>query len=177
MKNILILCLVTLLCSCSSIQNLSDYLPTKKENIPIALQEQVVAKINPETELFAVGNSKIDKTGSLLAQAKANKLAKEYLRDKIKAEVKNNLNIYLSESNLYTKGIVTPVIEQLSDYATELSLKNISQKGAWENSTEVYSLFAISRNEVATNSKQVFSNYLKEITNNLTNITDKMINN
>lgn len=93
MKNILILCLVTLLCSCSSIQNLSDYLPTKKENIPIALQEQVVAKINPETELFAVGNSKIDKTGSLLAQAKANKLAKEYLRDKIKTEVKNNLNI------------------------------------------------------------------------------------
>lgn len=160
---------------CTSIDTFIDEnLPKKNPTIPVALQEQIATKINPENELYSVGYSTIDKSGALIAQAKANKHAKDLLKEQIKKEVKVNFDTFMLNTDNYSKGIISPVINDLSDYAIDLTLKNATQKGAWENDSAVYSLFAVDRDKVTEISKQVFTGYLGDISSKLNNIKNKV---
>lgn len=171
----IILGFLFLLTGCSSLNNLIDEaLPTKAPTIPVALQEQIATKINPENEIYSVGYATIDRSGSLIAQAKANKQAKDLLKEKVKKEVKINFNSFLLNSDTYSKSIISPVLSDLSDYTVDLVLKNASQKGAWENETSVYSLFSIERDQITNISKQVFTGYLGDISGKLNNIRQKI---
>lgn len=160
---------------CTSINEFIDEnIARKPTTIPVALQEQIATKINPENELFSVGHSSIDKSGALIAQAKANKQAKELLREQIAKEVKINFNTFLLNTDTYSKNIISPVISDLSDYAVDLALKSATQKGAWENDTAVYSLFAVDRDTISETSKKVFTGYLGDISGKLNNIKEKI---
>ena len=175
-KFILYITILTLFRSgCTSINEFIDEtLPKKSPTIPVALQEQIATKINPENELFAVGNSSIDKSGAVIAQAKANKHAKDLLKEQIKKEIKINFNTFMLNTDNYSKGIISPVLSDLTDYAVDLSLKSATQKGAWENDTSVYSLFAVDRDKITEVSKQVFTGYLGDISGKLNNIKNKI---
>lgn len=175
-KFIFLICIFTLFLSgCSSISTFIDEnLPKKNTTIPVALQEQIATKINPENELFAVGNSNIDKSGAIIAQAKANKHAKDLLKEQIKKEIKINFNTFMLNTDNYSKGIISPVLSDLTDYAVDVALKNASQKGAWENDTFVYSLFAVDRDKITEVSKQVFTGYLGDVSGKLNSIKNKI---
>lgn len=163
------------LVGCTSINTFIDEnLPKKNPTIPVALQEQIATKINPENELFAVGHANIDKSGSLIAQAKANKNAKDLLKEQIKKEVKINFNTFMLNTDSYSKGIISPVLNDLSDYTIDLALKSATQKGAWENDSAVYSLFAVDRERINQVSKQVFTSYLGDISGKLNNIKERI---
>lgn len=163
------------LVGCTSINTFIDEnLPKKNPTIPVALQEQIATKINPENELFAVGHANIDKSGSLIAQAKANKNAKDLLKEQIKKEVKINFNTFMLNTDTYSKGIISPVLNDLSDYTIDLALKSATQKGAWENDSAVYSLFAVDRERINQVSKQVFTSYLGDISGKLNNIKERI---
>lgn len=160
---------------CTSLNTfLDENLPKKSPSVPVALQEQIATKINPENELYSVGYSTIDKSGALIAQAKANKQAKDLLKDQIKKEVKINFDTFMLNTDNYSKGIISPVVDDLSDYAIDLALKNATQKGAWENETAVYSLFSVERDKITEVSKQVFTGYLGDVSNKLNNIKNKV---
>ena len=173
-KFIFLICIFTLFLSgCSSISTFIDEnLPKKNTTIPVALQEQIATKINPENELFAVGNSNIDKSGAIIAQAKANKHAKDLLKEQIKKEIKINFNTFMLNTDNYSKGIISPVLSDLTDYAVDVALKNASQKGAWD--TSVYSLFAVDRDKITEVSKQVFTGYLGDVSGKLNSIKNKI---
>ena len=49
-----------------------------------------------------------------------------------------------------------------------------TQKGAWENDKKVYSLFVVNRDEIATQSKNVFSSFLSDISGRLLNTKEKL---
>ena len=168
-KFIFLICIFTLFLSgCSSISTFIDEnLPKKNTTIPVALQEQIATKINPENELFAVGNSNIDKSGAIIAQAKANKHAKDLLKEQIKKEIKINFNTFMLNTDNYSKGIISPVLSDLTDYAVDV-------KGAWENDTSVYSLFAVDRDKITEVSKQVFTGYLGDVSGKLNSIKNKI---
>lgn len=160
---------------CTSLNNFIDEtLPKRNPTVPVALQEQIATKINPENELFSVGYSTIDKSGAIIAQAKANKHAKDLLREQLKKEVKINFDTFMLNTDNYSKGIISPVISDLSDYAIDLALKNATQKGAWENDTAVYSLFAVDRDKVTEVSKQVFTGYLGDVSSKLNSIKNRV---
>lgn len=164
-----------LLTGCSSINNLIDEtLPKKEPAIPVALQEQIANKINPEKEIFAVGNATIDKSGSLIAQAKANKHAKDTLKEEIAKEVKINFNTFMLNTDTYSKGIISPVLKDLSDYTVDLAVKSATQKGAWENDSAVYSLFAVDREKINQLCKQVFTGYIGDISGKLNSIKERI---
>lgn len=160
---------------CTAINEFIDENITKKSTaIPVALQEQIATKINPENEIFSVGHASVDRSGALIAQAKANKQAKDLLREQIAKEVKINFNTFLLNTDTYSKSIISPVVDDLSDYAVDLALKSATQKGAWENDSLVYSLFAVDRDKITETSKQVFTGYLGDISGKLNNIKDKI---
>lgn len=175
MKKIVVFLFTLFFIGCTSINTLIDEtLPKKNPPIPVALQEQIATKINPENEIFAVGNSSIDKSGTLIAQAKANKNAKELLKEQIRKEIRINFNTFLLNTDNYSKNIISPVINDLSDYTVDLAVKNAVQKGAWENETAVYSLFSLERNKITELSKQVFTGYLSDVSGKLNSIREKI---
>ncbi len=167
-----ILAFVTLLfTSCSSLDetmsNISSALPKKSPEIPLELQEQILTRVNPEQEIYSLGSYKINTSGAIIAQSKANKDAKDLLKSKIKKEVEIYFNSFLLEMDSYSRGLTTPVLSDLNEYASELVLKTATQKGAWENDKKVYSLFVVNRDEIATQSKNVFSSFLSDISGRL----------
>ena len=96
-----ILAFVTLLfTSCSSLDetmsNISSALPKKSPEIPLELQEQILTRVNPEQEIYSLGSYKINTSGAIIAQSKANKNAKDLLKSKIKKEVEIYFNSYYS---------------------------------------------------------------------------------
>ena len=175
MKKFMFFIFTFFILGCTSLNNFIDEtLPKRNTTIPVALQEQIATKINPENELFSIGHSNIDKSGAVIAQAKANKHAKDLLKEQIKKEVKINFDTFMLNTDNYSKGIISPVLSDLSDYAIDLALKNATQKGAWENDTAVYSLFAVDRDKITEVSKQVFTGYIGDVSNKLNNIKSKV---
>lgn len=178
MKKFLLLfsAFLMLLAGCTSIGDfIDDALPARQPAVPVSLQEQIATKVNPENEIFAVGAASLDKSGGLIAQAKANKNAKDILKEKLKKEVKINFDSFLLNTDNYTRGIITPVMTDLVNYTVELAVKNSSQRGQWEGESSVYSLVAIDRNRVLELSKQVFSGYIGDISGKLNSIKEKVV--
>ena len=171
-KNKIILFLISLfaLTACSSI---NEYLPNflTQGSVPAAIQEVVSSRVNPEKEIYVLSSSQLSKSGSIIAQSRANKQASEALRGKVKSEVEAQIRGYLEDMDAFSKSVVSPVFSDLATYSTDLVMKKVTQKGAWEDSEKVYSLLAVDRNEVITITDKVFRNFVDNASKNLGNST------
>lgn len=172
---IILFLLAVVITGCTNInETISSVLPKKSTTVPLELQEQMATRVNPEQELFALGSADIGTSGTIIAQSKANKDAKDILKSKIKKEVEISFNSFMMNMDSYSKGLASPVISDLNEYAAELVLKTAAQKGAWENDKKVYSLFVVNRDEVAVQSKNVFTSFLEDISGRLLNTKEKL---
>ena len=169
-KNKIILFLISLfaLTACSSI---NEYLPSflTQGSVPATVQEAVSSRVNPEKEIYVLSSAQLSKSGSIIAQSRANKQASEALRGKVKSEVEAQIRGYLEDMDAFSKSIVSPVFSDLATYSTDLAMKKVTQKGAWEDSEKVYSLLAVDRNEVITITDKVFRNFVDNASKNLGN--------
>ena len=169
-KNKIILFLISLfaLTACSSI---NEYLPSflTQGSVPATVQEAVSSRVNPEKEIYVLASAQLSKSGSIIAQSRANKQASEALRAKVKTEVEDQIRGYLEDMDAFSKSIVSPVFSDLATYSTDLAMKKVTQKGAWEDSEKVYSLLAVDRNEVITITDKVFRNFVDNTSKNLGN--------
>ena len=154
--------------ACSSID---EYLPNflTEESTPSAIQEAVASRVNPEKEIYALASAQISKSGSIIAQSRANKQASEALRGKVKSEVEAQIRGYLEDMDAFSKSIVSPVFSDLATYSTDLAMKKVTQKGAWEDSEKIYTLLAVDRNEVTTAADKVFKKFVNDASKNLGN--------
>ena len=170
-KNKIFLFLFSLLTltACSSIDS---YIPSflTEGSTPAAIQEAVASRVNPDKELYSVASSQLSKSGSTLAQSRANKSASESLRRKVKSEVEAQLRGYLEDMDAFSKSIVNPAFSDLANYSTDLSMKKSTQKGAWEDSEKVYSLLTVDRSEVMKITDTVFKDFFKTASKNLGNV-------
>ena len=97
-KNKIILFLISLFAftACSSID---EYLPSflTEGSTPAAIQEAVSSRVNPEKEIYVLSSAQLSKSGSIIAQSRANKQASEALRGKVKSEVEAQIRGYLED--------------------------------------------------------------------------------
>ena len=100
----------------------------------------------------------------MLAQARANKEASSILRDKVKEDVTTLFKNYISEMDAFSQKVISSSTTDLINYATDLSMKKVVQKGAWEDSAKIYSLLAIDRTEIKSITDKVFKNFINERT-------------
>lgn len=171
-KNKIVLFLISLFAftACSSID---EYLPNflTEGSTPAAIQEAVASRVNPEKEIYALASAQISKSGSIIAQSRANKQASETLNKEIRKEIEALYRGNLDEMDAFSKSVITPVFSDLVTYSTDLAMKKVTQKGAWEDSEKVYSLLAVDRNEVITITDKVFRNFVDNASKNLGNST------
>lgn len=157
-KLILLAFSALLLNACSSINTVFPKLSSN--STPTAIQEAVAARVNPETELYVLSSASLSKSGSIVAQSQANKDATTMLRNQVKKEVDSMYKSNLEGMDVFSKTVVSPVVSDLSTYATDLVMKKVTQKGAWEDNSKVYSLLAVNKGEIGTISQKVFQNFI-----------------
>ncbi|WP_022819215.1 hypothetical protein [Fusobacterium russii] len=162
---------VLLLTSCSSVESVFSNFSTK--STPTAIQEAVASRVNPENELYVLSSSSLSKSGSIVAQSQANKDATVALRAQVKKEVEAAYKSNLEGMDAFSKSVVSPVISDLSTYATDLIMKKVTQKGAWEDNSKIYSLLAVNKNDVNTISQKVFQNFIDSAIKKLENFGSK----
>lgn len=151
------------LTSCTSIQ---EYLPkfNSQSSVPNSIKETVASRVKPDLELYVLTSADVAKSGSMLAQARANKEASSILRDKVKEDVTTLFKNYISEMDAFSQKVISSSTTDLINYATDLSMKKVVQKGAWEDSAKIYSLLAIDRTEIKSITDKVFKNFINERT-------------
>ena len=168
--NKIILFLISLFAftACSSID---EYLPNflTESSTPTAIQEAVASRINPEKEIYALASAQISKSGSIIAQSRANKQASETLKKEIRKEVEALYRGNFDKMDAFSKSVMTPVLPDLVTYSTDLAMKKVTQKGAWEDSEKIYTLLAVDRNEVTTAADNVFKKFVNDASKNLSN--------
>jgi len=154
--------------ACSSID---EYLPNflTEHSTPAAIQEAVASRVNPEKEIYALASAQISKSGSIIAQSRANKQASETLNKEIRKEVEALFRGNLDEMDAFSKSVITPVFSDLVTYSTDLAMKKVTQKGAWEDSEKIYTLLTVDRNEVTTAADKVFKKFVEDASKNLGN--------
>ena len=169
-KNKIILFLISLFAftACSSID---EYLPNflTERSAPAAIQEAVASRVNPEKEIYALASAQISKSGSIIAQSRANKQASETLKKEIRKEVEALYRGNFDKMDAFSKSVMTPVLPDLVTYSTDLAMKKVTQKGAWEDSEKIYTLLAVDRNEVTTAADKVFKKFVNDASKNLSN--------
>ena len=169
-KNKIILFLISLfaLTACSSI---NEYLPSflTQGSVPATVQEAVSSRVNPEKEIYALASAQISKSGSIIAQSRANKQASETLNKEIRKEIEALYRGNLDEMDAFSKSVITPVFSDLVTYSTDLAMKKVTQKGAWEDSEKIYTLLTVERNEVTTAADKVFKKFVEDASKNLGN--------
>ena len=169
-KNKIILFLISLFAftACSSID---EYLPNflTEGSAPAAIQEAVASRVNPEKEIYALASAQISKSGSIIAQSRANKQASETLKKEIRKEVEALYRGNFDKMDAFSKSVMTPVLPDLVTYSTDLAMKKVTQKGAWEDSEKIYTLLAVDRNEVTTAADKVFKKFVNDASKNLSN--------
>ena len=169
-KNKIILFLISLFAftACSSID---EYLPNflTESSTPTAIQEAVASRISPEKEIYALASAQISKSGSIIAQSRANKQASETLKKEIRKEVEALYRGNFDKMDAFSKSVMTPVLPDLVTYSTDLAMKKVTQKGAWEDSEKIYTLLAVDRNEVTTAADIVFKKFVNDASKNLSN--------
>ena len=169
-KNKIILFLISLfaLTACSSI---NEYLPSflTEGSTPAVIQEAVSSRVNPEKEIYVLSSARLSKSGSIIAQSRANKQASETLNKEIRKEIEALYRGNLDEMDAFSKSVITPVFSDLVTYSTDLAMKKVTQKGAWEDSEKIYTLLAVERNEVTTAADKVFKKFVEDASKNLGN--------
>ncbi|WP_427171555.1 hypothetical protein KST23_02865 [Fusobacterium nucleatum] len=167
-KNKIILFFISLfiLTACSSID---EYLPDflTESSVPVTIREAVASRVNPEKEIYVLASSQLSKSGPIIAQSRANKQASETLRKEIKKEIEALYRGNLDEMDAFSKSVVSPVVSDLVTYSTDLSMKKVTQKGAWEDSEKIYTLLTVNRNEVITTADKVFKKFIEDASKNL----------
>ncbi|PID67350.1 MAG: hypothetical protein CR959_00660 [Fusobacteriales bacterium] len=176
LKNKIKICLMgaILFTACSS-ADLPQFSNFSKTKVPAKINEAIATRVNPETELYALGGATLSKSGAIVAQAKANKYATNSLRKDVEKEVTYLYKTYLNDMDTYSKSIVSPVISDLKKYSVNLSLKKIEQKGAWQDADKIYSLLVLDRSEVQNISQKVIKNFIDNAARKLENISSTVI--
>ena len=91
------------------------------------------------------------------------------IQEAVASRVNPEKEIYALASAQISKSVITPVFSDLVTYSTDLAMKKVTQKGAWEDSEKIYTLLAVERNEVTTAADKVFKKFVEDASKNLGN--------
>ncbi|MGL4989444.1 MAG: hypothetical protein ACRCYT_00625 [Cetobacterium sp.] len=152
-------------CTVSSISNLNS-----EDDSTATTRNSVL--VDSENEIIAVGSAKIAGSGTLVANGKASRDAKDKLKVKILAEENIIFKSFLIPADPYTKKILSPALSDLIDYTANQLLQKADQKDSWTENNKAYIVYSISKNDILVESQNIFIQYIDDITSKLQTIKE-----
>ncbi|MGL5088925.1 MAG: hypothetical protein ACRC6Z_05665 [Cetobacterium sp.] len=156
-KKFVFILFTTLLVGCNSLS-----VPTSVDNFETT--EREVLSIDSENEIIGTGSSKIAGSGTLVANGKASREAKDRLKVRILVEENIIFKSFLVSADPYTKKILSPALSDLMDYTANQLIQKAIVKDSWIENNKAYIVYSISKSELIVESKNIFIQYLDDIT-------------
>lgn len=169
MKKFLLICFTAVMAGCSNLP--SSLTPV---GISMVSQEKIAAAVS-QSELYAVGAVKIDTAGSFIAEGKARTQARENLKSKISNEVTTIFNRYMENVDSNSKKIYTAALPDLRNYTTETLLLKATEKIALVDDNKSYVAVAVKKEDIAKESKFVFTEYTSSLIKKLESIRSAVL--
>ncbi|OQY41372.1 MAG: hypothetical protein B6227_05195 [Fusobacteriia bacterium 4572_74] len=162
--------LILSLGGCTNIQDRFTGTPTYTEI------EKTNFNVQEEIQLFAMGNYKVNESGTAVAKMKAEEQAEIYLKKQIFNETTNILNSFFNE--IHTKNIVISknTIEDLANLVSSELIKDAVTTNSWNNEGEEFIVLAIDKNSIPKKVKGVFVTHLQAIIDDLDGAINKISN-
>ncbi|UUV19065.1 hypothetical protein NRK67_06025 [Fusobacteria bacterium ZRK30] len=162
--------LILSLGACTNIQDTFTGTPTYTE------VERSNFNVQEETQLFAMGNYKVNESGTAVAKMKAKDQAEIYLKKQIFNETTNVLNSFFNE--VHTKNIVISknTIEDLANLVSSELIKDAVTTNSWNNEGKEFIVLAIDKNRVPEKVKEIFVIHLQAIIDDLDGAINKVSN-
>ncbi|MGL5544246.1 MAG: hypothetical protein ACRDB6_03950 [Cetobacterium sp.] len=158
LKKFIILFFTVLFLGCNSLS-----IPNPIENFES--NDRATTSIDSENEVIGMGSAKISSSGTLVANGKAIREAKDKLKSKILAEEDIIFKSFLVSADPYTKKILSPALSDLMDYTATQLVQRAVEKDSWSENNKIYIVYSISKSEILSESQNVFIQYLDDITN------------
>jgi len=132
--------------------------------------------VQAETQLFAVGNYKVNESGIAVAKMKAKEEAEIQLKKLISNEATNILDAFFNE--IHTKNIITSksTKEDLANLASSELIDDIIVANSWNNENEEFISLAIDKNIIPKKVKEIFITHIQDIIDDLDNAINKISN-
>ena len=168
LKIIFIGILIFSLGGCTNIQDTFSTTPTYTE------VEKSNFNVQEEKQLFAMGSSKVNESGTAVAKMKAEKEAKTYLKKQIFNETTNVLNSFFNE--VHTKNIIISkdTVEDLSNLVSSQLIEEAVETSSWNDQGKEFIVLAIDRNRVPEKVKETFVIHLQNIIQDLDGAINKV---
>ncbi|MBC2850730.1 hypothetical protein H5J22_04650 [Cetobacterium sp. 8H] len=136
---------------------------------------RITTSFDSENEILGIGSSKIGSSGTLIANGKASKEAKDKLKNKILEEEDIIFKSFLVSADPYIKKILSPALPDLMDYtATQLIQKSV-EKDSWVENNKSYAAYTLSKTEILAESQNIFTQYIDDITSKLQIIKEGVV--
>ncbi|MGL4672804.1 MAG: hypothetical protein ACRCZR_03295 [Cetobacterium sp.] len=127
--------------------------------------ERTLVALDSENEVIGTGSSKIAGSGTLVANGKASRDAKDKLKARILIEEDIIFKSFLVPADPYTKKILAPALPDLMDYTANQLIQKAVEKDSWIENNKAYIVYSISKSEILAESQNIFIQYLDDITN------------
>ncbi len=162
--------LIMSLGACTNIQDTFTGTPTYTE------VERSNFNVQEETQLFAMGNYKINESGIAVAKMKAKEQAEIYLKKQIFNETTNVFNSFFNE--VHTKNIVISknTIEDLANLVSSELIKDAATTNSWNKEGKEFIVLAIDKNRIPKKVKEIFVVHLQAIIDDLDGAINKVSN-
>lgn len=157
LKKLIVILFTLLFLSCN---NLSISNPIESS----LSDERVTTSVDSENEVVGIGSAKISSSGTLVANGKASREAKDRLKSRILAEEYIIFKSFLVPADPYTKKILSPALSDLMDYTATQLVQRAVEKDSWSENNKVYIVYSMSKSEILTESQNIFIQYIDDIT-------------
>ncbi|MDX8336400.1 hypothetical protein [Candidatus Cetobacterium colombiensis] len=127
-------------------------------------REKMSTSVDSENEVIGIGSAKIGSSGTLVANGKASREAKEKLKSKILSEEDIIFKSFLVPADPYTRKILSPALSDLMEYTANQLVQKSIEKDSWMENNKVYIVYSISKNEILQESQNIFTQYIDDIT-------------
>jgi len=162
--------LVLSLGACTNIQDTfngaTTYTDVEKNNF----------NVQEETQLFDIGNYRINESGPAVAKMKAEEQAKTHLKKQIFNETTNILTSFVKEINTKSVLISSNTIKDLSNLISSELMKGATITNSWKNEDKEFIVLAIDKNKISDKVKKRFITHLQNIIDNLDSTIYKVSN-
>ncbi|MGL5356377.1 MAG: hypothetical protein ACRDAQ_07540 [Cetobacterium sp.] len=147
-------------------------IPTSIDNSESS--ERTIGALDSENEIIGSGSSKIEGSGTLVANGKASRDAKDKLKARILIEENIIFKSFLVPADPYTKKILSPALSDLMDYTANQLVQKAVEKDSWIENNKVYIVYSISKSLILSESQNIFIQYLDDITSKFQLIKEGM---
>ncbi len=134
----------------------------------------VEISVDPEKEMYSIGESKIGESGIKVARMKSTETANKALKEKVQKESYEILEGFFKRAAIYEGRFNKKIMNNLSEYVSAKVMKNAKTKKEWEYDTgDIFVLVSVEKYDMIKETKAIFIEHINKVLDDLKKVKEE----